>query len=78
MMGNDSDFTAAKKAMRKKLGDPKWPGEVGIDAPEGYTWHHVEDGATMQLVRTNVHDKARSDVAHLGGASIVSGKKTQF
>ena len=78
MMGDRTDFGAARKAMREKLGDSKWPGQGGMDAPEGYTWHHVEDGATMQLVRTNVHDKARSDVAHLGGASIVSGKKTQF
>ena len=73
MKGDKSDFAAARKAMQDKLGDKKWPGR-GLDAPEGYTWHHCEDGATMQLVRTDVHNKAESGAAHIGGESIVSGK----
>lgn len=78
MLGNrTTDFTAARNAMRKKLGDPKWPGN-GDRAPDDYTWHHSEDGATMQLVRTDIHDKAQSGTAHVGGASIVSGKDSQF
>lgn len=73
MKGNDTDFRAARDAMRQKLGDPKWPGGREL-APDGYTWHHNEDGATMQLVRKSVHDKAESGAAHVGGESIVSGK----
>lgn len=56
--------------MREKLGDPTWPGN-GKDAPRDFTWHHCEDGATMQLVKKEVHSKAES---HIGGESIVSGK----
>ncbi len=35
--------------------------------PEGYTWHHVEDGTTMQLVPTDLHEAVR----HSGGVSEV-------
>jgi uncharacterized membrane protein YgcG len=35
--------------------------------PEGYTWHHVEDGETMQLVPTDIH----STFPHTGGASMI-------
>jgi len=83
MMGNDTDFTAAKKAMQKKLNDPNWPPGTKDNKPKGYTWHHNEDGATMQLVDIDVHNKAKSGAAHIGGESIVSGKdnlkqQTQF
>ncbi len=72
MTGKDSsDFAAAREAMRKKLGDPKWPGPGNGYKPEGYTWHHKEDGVTMELVSTKVHNKAESGAAHTGGASIV-------
>ena len=82
MKGDNSDFGAAKKAMQEKLGDPKWPG-TNLDKPLGYTWHHSEDGASMILVDSDVHAKAKSGIAHIGGESIVSGKdnlhnKTQF
>ena len=41
---------------------------VGLDStPDGYTWHHVEDGQTMQLVPTDIH----SEFPHTGGASII-------
>lgn len=73
MLGDKTDFLAAKKAMQEKLGDPTWPGNRQ-NAPEGYTWHHMEDGVTMQLVKTDVHNKATSGAAHIGGESIVSGK----
>jgi RHS repeat-associated protein len=33
--------------------------------PDGYTWHHHEDGKTMQLLPTDVHDAA----PHTGGFS---------
>jgi hypothetical protein len=35
--------------------------------PKGYTWHHVEDGVTMQLVPRGIH----SSVGHTGGAAII-------
>jgi hypothetical protein len=53
--GGKADFSAANK----KLGFPK--------TPKGYTWHHVEDGRTLQLVPTKLHDAVR----HSGGASII-------
>jgi hypothetical protein len=42
-----------------------------ITEPEGYMWHHVEDGKTMLLVPEILH-KA---VPHTGGAAILKGKK---
>ncbi|HEX8776136.1 MAG TPA: HNH endonuclease [Pyrinomonadaceae bacterium] len=35
------------------------------DKPEGYSWHHHENGTTMQLVPTDIH-KA---VGHTGGCA---------
>ncbi|MEI2395753.1 HNH endonuclease [Paenibacillus phytohabitans] len=37
--------------------------------PEGYTWHHMEDGNTMVLVEKDIHDEFK----HMGGQSIVNG-----
>lgn len=56
---NNVDFAAANK-------------EAGFGSgvrshPDGYTWHHNQDGKTMQLVRTEVH----SVTPHTGGASAV-------
>jgi A nuclease of the HNH/ENDO VII superfamily with conserved WHH len=77
MTGKDADFTAARDAMRKKLKDNSWPEPSKYsDRPDGYTWHHNENGATMQLVEKTMHDKAISGASHTGGASIV--KSTQF
>jgi hypothetical protein len=36
--------------------------------PRGYTWHHVEDGTTMELVPTRLH-KA---VEHTGGRPAIT------
>jgi hypothetical protein len=33
----------------------------------GYTWHHHQDGVTMQLVPTDLHQAAR----HTGGAAVI-------
>lgn len=33
--------------------------------PPGYTWHHVQDGKTMQLVPTELHQQT----AHTGGSA---------
>lgn len=35
--------------------------------PEGYTWHHHQDGKTMLLVPTDLH----SAVKHTGGVSVI-------
>jgi hypothetical protein len=41
---------------------------VGLKStPDGYTWHHVEDKVTMQLVPTDVH----ATFPHSGGASAI-------
>ncbi len=72
MTGNDSrDFSAARDQMRQRLNDPTWPGKGQGTSPDGYTWHHTENGTTMELVSTKVHNKAESGAAHTGGASIV-------
>jgi hypothetical protein len=60
MTGNDAaDFATANKAARLP------------ETPEGFTWHHSEDGKTMQLVPSALNN----NVPHSGGASIVSSKE---
>jgi hypothetical protein len=58
---NNADFAAANKAI----------GLEGNRPPDGYTWHHVEDGQHMILVRRDVHDATIGGFPHTGGASIV-------
>ena len=56
MRGNrTTDFTAANK----KAGYSR--------TPLGYTWHHHEDGETMQLIPFDIHDA----VKHTGGVAII-------
>jgi hypothetical protein len=38
--------------------------------PEGYTWHHHQDGKTMQLVPKELHDV----VLHTGGVAVIKSK----
>jgi A nuclease of the HNH/ENDO VII superfamily with conserved WHH len=38
-----------------------------ISKPDDYTWHHVEDGTTMQLIPKKLH----TEVWHTGGASLL-------
>ena len=38
--------------------------------PEGYTWHHLQDGENMILVDRNVHDCTIGGFPHTGGVSI--------
>lgn len=55
MTGVDADdFRAANKAA----GYPR--------TPEGYTWHHSEDGTTMLLVPSGINN----NIPHTGGASL--------
>ena len=34
------------------------------DTPEGFTWHHVEDGKTLELIPTELHRR----LSHTGSA----------
>lgn len=56
-----SDFRRANEAA----GFGKGSKPPVIDGVE-YTWHHVEDGETMQLIPRKIHQK----FPHTGGASI--------
>lgn len=71
MRGNrTSDFRAADNAVRDRLGDPDW------EMPRGYTWHHHEDGVTMQLVPQSVHGTgAGASTPHMGGATLYDGSQ---
>lgn len=55
--GNSIDFRLANLAA----GHPEW----GSRPPVGWTWHHVEDGLTMQLIPREVNEA----FYHIGGAS---------
>jgi len=49
---------------RMPVDEPAANAAAGLDhTPRGYTWHHVEDGKTMELVPTHLHRA----VAHTGG-----------
>ncbi len=71
------DFKAARDAMREKTGNQHWPGSSASDPlsdktlPPGHTWHHKEDGVTMELIPQSAH----SGISHTGGASIVTDPK---
>ena len=54
---NNTDFSQANQAA----GFGKGP----YSQPDGYTWHHHQDGTTMQLIQDDVHDAT----PHTGGAS---------
>ena len=41
-----------------------------IKTPKDMTWHHVEDGKTMQLVPEDLHEQ----VKHTGGAALLKNK----
>lgn len=56
------DYEAAEEAMRAKWGKD-WK------KPDGYTWHHKEDTATMLLVREDFHHGV-DGANHCGGAAI--------
>lgn len=66
--GNHStDFTADDDALFKSTGKTKDDLEAELGVP--LTWHHKEDGVTMQLVPAKIHG-ARSGTGHAGGASL--------
>lgn len=60
-----TDFRLADQAQRQRLGDPNW------ERPNTHTWHHVEDGTTMQLIPKDVHATGGgASTPHMGGASM--------
>lgn len=60
-VGNrEQDFRSARDAMADKLGVSEYR------EPQGYTWHHSEDGTTMQLIPSELHN----NVPHSGGVSM--------
>lgn len=69
MKGNETtDFTSATKAYREQTGNKDWK------LPSDMTWHHNENGATMQLVPKNIHAVGGgAQSPHMGGASLYSG-----
>jgi hypothetical protein len=70
MAGDSKDFAAADKAMREKLGDPNWK------RPPDCTWHHNENGVTMELIPKNVHATGGgASTPHMGGAAMTSGSQ---
>lgn len=70
---NTTDFKAADEALKKATGktEAQLEQELGVSL----TWHHKEDGVTMQLVPENIHG-VRHQSGHAGGASTV--KKPEF
>ncbi|QNU03384.1 T7SS effector LXG polymorphic toxin [Peribacillus butanolivorans] len=66
---NPKDFENANIAA--KLTKDTDPPIIDIrKPPEGYTWHHHQDGKTMMLVDEDIHREFR----HIGGQSKVNGK----
>lgn len=46
--------------------------KAGLNStPNGYTWHHNEDGITMELIPTSIHQAAR----HTGGVAVLKEAK---
>jgi hypothetical protein len=73
------DFSSAWKALEKQKGGDevhkygikrrtggKRTGVYQNKNPRGKTWHHVQDGKTMQLIDSSIH----SSFTHKGGASL--------
>ena len=61
------DFGQARQAMADRNGG-RWTSSM----EEGLTWHHNQDGVTMQLVDQDVH----AAVAHTGGGSMMRDTDT--
>ncbi|HLG54765.1 MAG TPA: DUF4157 domain-containing protein [Vicinamibacterales bacterium] len=80
MKGNAEDFIEADR-LGAELAFKRDPAQFGTNgAPDpakftayrrdtGFTWHHKENGTTMQLVPTALH----ASIPHLGGSSLSRG-----
>ena len=70
---NFSPYAQAQVEIKGLTGNIKIDSKLANDAmcypstPQGYTWHHVEDGKTMQLVPQDIHQEVR----HTGGAAVI-------
>lgn len=67
------DMTGNNNADFKQANQQAGFGAGANDHPDGYTWHHNEDGTTMQLIQSDVHDAA----PHTGGAASARAKGGQ-
>jgi len=55
--GTPADFAAANR-------------QAGLArTPDGFTWHHHQDGRTLQLVPRDLHEAIR----HAGGVALMGG-----
>jgi hypothetical protein len=73
----NGDFGKANEELCKKLGIPfqkfdqsdgkEFIGKDGL----AYTWHHHQDGKTMILLPTEIHNRT----AHVGGADVIKALK---
>ena len=64
-----TDYAAADEALKAATGKTKAELEKALGSP--LTWHHKEDGVTMQLVPEYVHGGSNGS-GHAGGASLTS------
>ena len=67
MAGEGADFREADRIMAMRNPD-RFPDAKSVEAfraNEGYTWHHVGDGVTLQLVPSDLN----GGVPHIGGAA---------
>ncbi|MBD2325999.1 HNH endonuclease [Alkalinema sp. FACHB-956] len=77
MTGKKADFREADKLFAEqqgwlfKNGTPNGAASARFRQQNQLTWHHVEDGQTMQLVPTALH----GNTPHLGGASLKKAGK---
>jgi hypothetical protein len=67
-----ADYKAANEAA--KLNKDSNPPVLDMrKPPEGYSWHHHQDGKTMILVEEEIHTEFR----HIGGMSAKNGKNSK-
>lgn len=58
------DAKLANEELARKLGLPAVP-----KTPDGFVWHHVEDGESLLLLPQDLHNA----VKHTGGAAVITG-----
>ena len=69
MVGKMSDFELADALAAQQTGMADAAAFREWRLNRGYTWHHRENGVTMQLVPTELH----GSIPHLGGAGLQRG-----
>ncbi len=61
------------KKLRKKFSETQTEQIENGKVPRGYVWHHNEELGKMELVKADIHDKAK----HTGGKAIWGGGRTR-